>query len=278
MKHMNRLYSIVVIFIALLVFGQNCSSPKEFERAADKSLSPGNGQGYGGKVYVNLAENDAVCADQSRVKARIERTREFAQLTRWDCSELQVHEWKSVVVTPVAGDPAKVTYAGIVFEDGGPYGLSAPLRAPVSLALNFNGPDLVIDSRIFVNATNYGFSGTAATVEDQSIPLSPATDANRSMMIRSSVWGGPGATNYQVNVPVPSGKYQVYIYTWEDTFVRSYSLHVEGVLFVNNANTPARGSWVKLGPFAVEVNDGIMSFDVDGAHFNMSGLEIDGIP
>lgn len=277
---MKRLTSYFVIFITLLVLGQNCSAPQNFEsvKVENSRLSPGNGQGYGGKVYVNLVENDGLCADQSRVKARIEVTAEFSQLTRWNCTELEIHEWKSVVVTPIAGDPARFTYNGIVFEDGTDFGISAPVRAPVSLALNFNGPDLVIDSRVFASATNYGFSGTVATLEDQSIAITPATDSNRETMIRSSIWGGSTATGYQVGLPIPSGKYQVYFYTWEETLTRSYSLSIEGTKYINRGSTPVRGTWQKLGPFDVDVRDGIMTIDVDGAHFMMSGMEINGVP
>jgi hypothetical protein len=280
MEVMKRLMTYVLIFVTLLVIGQNCSAPQDFEATKVESsrLSPGNGQGYGGKVYVNLVENEGLCADQSRVKARIEFTAQFAQLTRWNCSELAIHEWTSVAVTPVPNDPARVTYSGLTFEDGADFGITAPVRAPVSLALNFNGPDLVIDSRVFASATNYGFSGTVAAVEDQTVVLSPATDANRETMIRSSIWGGSGTTGYQIGIPIPTGKYQVYFYTWEETMTRAYSLSIEGTNFIDRATTPARGTWQKLGPFDVDVRDGVMTIDVDGAHFMISGMEINGVP
>ena len=57
-------------------------------------------------------------------------------------------------------------------------------------AINLNGAALTIDGNNWqASAGAPNFSYSAGTVNNQNVPLSPAADANRAAMIRSSIWG-----------------------------------------------------------------------------------------
>lgn len=276
---MSRLRNFWVGFGAVIVlaFGQNCTqSNVQFNDSAKMSSteSPGNGQGYSGKIYVHqLATGE--CADHSKVDSRIEVRREFAQLTRNNCSELEPWQWKQVSISYSPTDAGQLLYGGVVYEDIVRTGLSAPIYNNFSLALNINGPDLLIDNMIYADANKYGLSGNFVTLNDQTTPITQPTDANREAMLRTAIWGG--STGYQANIPVPNGSYDVFIFTWEETDQQPYTLFIEGQSF-GSAITPPVGTWTELGPYRINVTDSVMTFDLDSLHFMMSGLRVIKVP
>lgn len=138
-------------------------------------------------------------------------------------------------------------------------------------AINLNGPALVIDGNNWqasTGAPNFSFIG--AVYANQSGPLIPATDANRATMLRSIFWYNPNVTISAV----PAGSYQVYVYVWEDNFPITYSLSVEGAIVQPNYNSGPGGTWRKLGPFPVNVNDGTITVSANHIEANLSGIEI----
>ena len=138
-------------------------------------------------------------------------------------------------------------------------------------AINLNGPALVIDGNNWQSSTgasNFSFFG--APYANQNITLIPATDANRANMIRSIFWYTPNVTISAV----PAGNYLVYVYVWEDNSPITYSLSVEGAVVQPNYNSGPGGTWRKLGPFPVTVNDGTINVSANHIEANLSGIEV----
>jgi len=139
-------------------------------------------------------------------------------------------------------------------------------------AINLNGVATTIDGNAWEGKTapNYSFNGSS--FENQSIVLSPATDANRAAMIRSSIWNSTGS-NVTVGA-MPSGNYRVYLYVWEDNFSQTFSISLEGNVVQANYASGVGGHWDKLGPWDVAVNDGALNLTCSAGDANLSGIEI----
>ena len=138
-------------------------------------------------------------------------------------------------------------------------------------AINLNGPALSIEGNNWeASATAPNFSIVGRPFANQNIPLVPPTDANRSNMIRSSIWFQPIVTLRAV----PAGSYQVWVYVWEDNYPVTYSISLEGNVVLSNYNSGSAGTWRKLGPFSATINDGTIEVRSTGAEANFAGIEI----
>ncbi|MEJ1237449.1 DUF6443 domain-containing protein [Chryseolinea sp. T2] len=137
--------------------------------------------------------------------------------------------------------------------------------------INLNGPATTIDGNPWVaSATAQNFTWTGyGTFENQNIPLIPATDANRTSMLRASIWGDVNMTVSSV----PNGTYDIYLYVWEDSYTQDYVVNVEGVQRLSNYNSGTPGTWTKLGPFRTSITDGNITLFASGV-CNLSGLEL----
>lgn len=138
-------------------------------------------------------------------------------------------------------------------------------------AIDLNGSATTIDGRSWEgsNAPNYSFVGTAFA--NQGLSLTPATDANRATMIRSSIWSASAAVTLSA---VPSGSYTVYVYVWEDNSAETFSVALEGSVVQANYNSGAAGTWVKLGPWTTSISDGTINITTSGGAANLSGIEV----
>ncbi|WP_226163641.1 hypothetical protein, partial [Hymenobacter terricola] len=102
----------------------------------------------------------------------------------------------------------------------------------------------------------------------QGSTLTPATDASRAGMIRSSVYGN----SVQLTVGnVPGGAYQVYLYVWEDNNAETFSVAVNGQVAQANYNSGAAGHWDRLGPYAATATGGSLTVATSGGTANCSG-------
>jgi lysophospholipase L1-like esterase len=139
-------------------------------------------------------------------------------------------------------------------------------------AINLNGDALTIDGNAWdgSSAPNYTYSGSSFS--NQAVTLSPATDANRATMIRSSIWNPAGSNVTMTNVP--SGQYQVYLYVWEDNFSVTYSISVEGQVVQSSYSSGTGGHWDRLGPWTASVSDGTIQVTCSAGDANLSGIEV----
>jgi glucose/arabinose dehydrogenase/PKD repeat protein len=142
-------------------------------------------------------------------------------------------------------------------------------------AINLNGAALSIDGRAYeasATAANFSFSGR--TFANQTISLTPSTDANRSTMIRSSIFATASSPASIAVGALPAGSYELYVYVWEDNTAERYNLSLEGQSIVSNYTSGAAGSWAKLGPFRTNISDGSLNLVASGGAANLSGIEL----
>ncbi|GAA3995360.1 hypothetical protein GCM10022408_02250 [Hymenobacter fastidiosus] len=119
------------------------------------------------------------------------------------------------------------------------------------------------------SALNYTVNGTGFA--NQGITLNPATTTARAQMIRSSVY--TNALKFEMN-SVPNGSYDVYVYVWEDNNAETFSLAVNGQTVQSNYNSGSAGTWKKMGPYAANVTNGLISITSTGGTINFSGVEV----
>ena len=141
--------------------------------------------------------------------------------------------------------------------------------------INLNGPALTIDGRTWeAGAKAKDLSVSGKTFENQKVLLKPPVDAERTRMIRSSVWGN------DVNVTftsVPEGNYQLYLYVWEDNNNERFSLKVNDKVVVEAFESGSAGMWKKLGPWPARPVAGKIKLTATAASHgaaNLSGVEL----
>ncbi|MEJ1241371.1 putative Ig domain-containing protein [Chryseolinea sp. T2] len=151
--------------------------------------------------------------------------------------------------------------------------INPPAATTLYRAINLNGPTLTIDGYNWeagTSAPNLSFTNSTAFT-NQSVTLVPSTDANRSTMIRSSVWGRGWTATLG---GIPAGTYQIYLYMWEDNNPETFSISLEGTVVLANYNSGSTGTWRRLGPYQATINDGTVSLGFTGGSANLSGLEV----
>ncbi|MDZ4288910.1 MAG: DUF1549 domain-containing protein, partial [Prosthecobacter sp.] len=141
-------------------------------------------------------------------------------------------------------------------------------------AVNLNGPALIVDGHRWEgkDAPNFAFKGKS--FENQRVPLKPPVDAQRTRMIRSSVWGSQVDLTFSA---VPPGSYQVCLYVWEDNFNERFDLLVNGKTVAEAFESGAAGAWKRLGPWPARPVDGRITISAHAASHgaaNLSGIEL----
>lgn len=141
-------------------------------------------------------------------------------------------------------------------------------------AFNLNGPQLTIDGHRWEagDAPELFLEGLAA-FENQSVPLTPASDEARARMIRSSRWSPSGKATLRVNNLSP-GTYSVYLYVWEDNDSQTFDIQLAGKVVAKAYHSGKSGQWNRLGPWVVDVSDGQLELLALGGHANLSGIEL----
>ncbi|GAA3970285.1 beta strand repeat-containing protein [Hymenobacter antarcticus] len=139
-------------------------------------------------------------------------------------------------------------------------------------AVNVNGGAIVLDGQSWAaSASTTNFQLTGRAFANQNVALSPATDATRASMIRSSVFGTSITATFS---SVPAATYNVYLYVWEDNSPETYDVTVQGQVVLRNYNSGAAGHWDRLGPYAATVSNGSLSIGTAGGYANLSGIEL----
>lgn len=136
--------------------------------------------------------------------------------------------------------------------------------------INFNGPPVTIDGRLWD-----GENGELklARFENQEVPLIPETDADRSRMLRSSVWSSDGRNKVAID-GLPDGKLTLFLYVWEDNNSETYSVRLQGKVEIDRFQSGSAGEWKRLGPWHCKSTSGSILLESEGGHSNWSGVEI----
>ncbi|MCC3158532.1 Ig-like domain-containing protein [Hymenobacter sp. 15J16-1T3B] len=151
-------------------------------------------------------------------------------------------------------------------------GTTGPTGYTFFRGLNVNGSAMTLDGNTWEagsNAANVTYSGGSPLTS--TVALNPSTDASRTDLIRSFIWG------YHVTASVgnvANGTYAVYLYVFEDNNPETYDISVEGQKVRTGFNSGSAGSWQRVGPFTANVTDGNVSVDLQGGAANLSGIEI----
>ncbi len=149
--------------------------------------------------------------------------------------------------------------------------LHAAEQAIFFRGLNLNGPSVVIDGNQWLGADSTLYICNDTAFENQSVPLIPPTDPERSKMIRSSRYGG----NRVELTDIPSGTFTVFLYVWEDNHSETYSIAINGRKVVEKHQSGVAGHWEKLGPWIVHVrSEQKIVLTSQGGAANFSGIEI----
>ena len=148
-----------------------------------------------------------------------------------------------------------------------------PVSGGLYRAVNLGGPALTIDGNNWEGdgASGVSISGYASC--SQSLVLNPATDANRTSMLRCYRWN-QGLTISMANIP--SGSYDVYLYNVDqDQWPQTFGVTIEGQPVATNLSTGVNGQWIRFGPWRVTVTDGTLNLAITGDGWNaFSGIEV----
>lgn len=161
----------------------------------------------------------------------------------------------------------------VIIETLEPRQMLAGETASFYRGANFNGPAVAIDGNAWdagINANlrltyNYAFVATQPA-------LVPATDAARTQMIRSSIFGLNSSAASMLNVP--NGTYDVYLYNWEDSKAVTFSVALEGKSVLTGSSSGNAGTWRRLGPWRADITDGSIDLVITGKDVNLSGMEV----
>jgi hypothetical protein len=138
--------------------------------------------------------------------------------------------------------------------------------------INLNGPPVVIDGRAWEGKDAPHVVCHDRAFEKQTVPLIPATDPERALMIRSSRWGGN--RNHVELTQVPAGLYTVFLYVWEDNNPEVFSIALNDRVVAANYRSGKAGTWERLGPWYVAVDNGVIRLTSQGGAANFSGIEV----
>jgi ELWxxDGT repeat protein len=146
------------------------------------------------------------------------------------------------------------------------------VQATFYRAINLNGNGLTLDGNAWQGSSVRDYTTNGQRMSAGGVPLKPATGAARTSMIQSSVWH-PNALTVAIS-KVPDGRYQVFVYTWEDNEPQTYSLRVENKTVHPDYHTGTPGTWKKHGPYETTITDGSINVAALGGTANFSGIEI----
>ncbi len=146
------------------------------------------------------------------------------------------------------------------------------VQATFYRAINLNGTGLTLDGNAWQGSSARDYNTNGQRMSAGGVPLKPATGGARTSMIQTSVWH-PDALTVAVT-KVPDGRYQVFVYTWEDNDPQTFSLRVENKTVHHDYHTGTPGTWKKHGPYETTITDGSINVAALGGTANFSGIEI----
>ena len=161
-------------------------------------------------------------------------------------------------------------------------GTPAPGGETFVKGIDLNGTGGTIDGNSWLSqsaATSSGLTITGSPMNgSNSLTPNPSVDATKAAMLRGGIYNWQG-TSTGLNQTIANGGYNVYVYMMEDYYTdnsRRVNLTIEGTQVATGIGGMATNTWLKYGPYAVTVNDGVMNISFVGtAHEgSLAGLSI----
>ncbi|HEY6533380.1 MAG TPA: PQQ-dependent sugar dehydrogenase [Acidimicrobiales bacterium] len=189
----------------------------------------------------------------------------------------------------ITGTPSTVASSAVtvtVTDNGSPalsasttftWTVTAPTSggSPLYRAINLNGPAVTAGGVAFeAGTTAPNLTAGPYSFCNQGVTLNPATDAGTATMVRCSVFGFGAASAQATLTNVPSGTYQVSLYTWEDDSSETFNVSLNGASVATNVVSGSPGTWKVLGPYNVNATTGTLAVTTSGGAANLSGIVV----
>lgn len=138
--------------------------------------------------------------------------------------------------------------------------------------VNLGGPAITIEDHRWDgdDANDLVCKDQVLVLKDR-LQLQPKTDDARAAMLHSFRWSRSARVQF---TDVPAGVYTVWVYVVEDNNPETFDISVEGMVAVRRFNSGPGGTWRKLGPIVVEVQDGTLDLTAHGGAANLCGVEL----
>jgi hypothetical protein len=149
---------------------------------------------------------------------------------------------------------------------------AAPDRSSFYRAINFNGPAVTLDGRRWeasAEAPNCLVSGRP--YGNPEVSLEPAVEGDQAKMLKTAMT--ISGTMTVVLSRVPAGTYQVYLHAWSEGSEVRFGVALKGRVVATDVTPGKARHWQRLGPWAVEVNDGLLEIECRGGAVNVCGME-----
>ena len=141
-------------------------------------------------------------------------------------------------------------------------------------AINLNGPAAVIDGNNWEASTAPDYTIVGTPFCSQWTAPVPTTDPSRAQMIQCFVqhWAHSLTLNN-----VPTGTYEVYLYTWLDWANPNpdlFDVQLEGLPMESGIRLTGVGEWRRIGPYRAVISDGTLNLTTTSGLANLSGIEV----
>jgi hypothetical protein len=181
-----------------------------------------------------------------------------------------VHSWRQV-------PPGMYTLTARAVDKSGGVTSSVPVSIRVGnpelyRAISLAGGATRIDGLQWEGSTakNVAIKGEPATRPEAE--LSPPVDAARAAMLKGFVHTKEG-TSATLTI-LPTGTYEVYLYLVGDGTPETFDLLIKGKLVHSKYVSGPAGRWERVGPWFVDVPDGVLDVSARGGEANFCGLEV----
>jgi hypothetical protein len=94
----------------------------------------------------------------------------------------------------------------------------------------------------------------------------------RGALLRTAVLH-PLGTNVSI-ISIPNGTYQIHLTIVEEKEAQIFDLSIEGRVVQPKLSTIGPGAWRRLGPWTVDVTDGLLDVTARGAGVLFAALEV----
>ncbi len=139
-------------------------------------------------------------------------------------------------------------------------------------AFNLGGPAVSADGISFEGKTAKGLTSNGIALDIKAPTFTPAPEGARAALLRTALVHTQG-TSVSV-IGIPNAQYQIYLTVVEDASPQTFDLLAEARVMHAKYKSGSAGTWARLGPWTVDVTDGLLDVEAKGGAANFAALEI----